>query len=95
MGKRRTRNKFGQWLIQVPDVLLADLAELCDTSVPYLKQLGVGHRINPKLKLAMSIVDGSEYLIKKYGIKHLKPVTLRDLADIQGYESDEKSTSNQ
>lgn len=87
MSRRsKCRNKFGEWLMYAPPFVQKELADMCGTSLAYLRQLGNGHRVNPKVKLAVSISEATAELNKKHGLGYLTHITVKDLAEIKSRE---------
>lgn len=88
MTRASNRNKLGEWMRYAPIFAQEEVAEKCNSSLGYLRMLGYGHRVNPKVKLALAIVDATTFVREKYGLKYLPEITIRDLAEMKEYKKE-------
>lgn len=83
-------NRLEKWVKEAPSGYVEKLAELADTSPAYVRMLARGHRVNPKLKLALGISKGIASLNDTIAREHNKGmpcVSVEDLNDIAPYNS--------
>ena len=57
--REKVNTKLGQWLKLATPVMKKDLAERSRCSLSYLQILAGAHRENPRIRLAIAIVDAA------------------------------------
>lgn len=86
MLKGKVNTKLGAWLKAATTVQQEELCERCGTTRPYLRLLSNAYRENPKLRLALSLVNEANSISTRHncfihmGNKKMPYLELLDLA---------------
>ena len=82
MQKGRVNTKLGQWLKAATGVQQEELCRRSGTSMSYMRLLSNAYRENPKLRLAIAIVEAANAIrLANFKKQDLPEVTLHDLAE--------------